>query len=166
VRAPDQIDPAFTKNDEAVHTIEVGPQQIDVEALAVDEVGLRGPTLSARLASVGARHKFQQNRNVVDTRAAKRQGIHCPNDIGLAVATSGGAGAAQLLGVAGPRSPAEQAGEETARGFHLHVALAALVSRHALHDLVDVLAAPGPGGLLTGCAGDGSAHGGGLSLGK
>ena len=67
---------------------------------------------------------------------------------------------------AGPRLSAEQASEEATGGFLFHMALAALVAQNAVHDLVDVLAAPGPSGLLTGLAGDSSAHGRCLSLRK
>ena len=51
----------------------------------------------------------------------------------------------------------EELGEDAAAGF-LGVAWAALRLRDAGHDLVDVLAAAGPGGLATFSAGDLSAH--------
>jgi len=57
-------------------------------------------------------------------------------------------------------SATEHAGEEPTGRFLGDMPLAALTARNALHDLIDVLAAAGPGGFLTGLAGYGSAHGG------
>jgi hypothetical protein len=60
---------------------------------------------------------------------------------------------------------AEEAGEERTRRLGLGVvAGAALRARHVAHDLIDVLAAAGPGGFLAGLAGDGSTHGDYLSV--
>src|SRR6476660_6907225 len=59
------------------------------------------------------------------------------------------------------RSAVEEPRQEAARGgLALVVAGAALRSRHVAHDLVDVLAAAGPGRLAAGPAGGGSTHGG------
>ena len=72
---------------------------------------------------------------------------------GIVLATSGaGAGWLEL-------TAPEELGEKAGAGF-LGVARAALRLRDSGHDLVDVLAAAGPGGLATFSAGDLSAHGG------
>ena len=56
-------------------------------------------------------------------------------------------------------SATQQPGEEALLRSCLGVAGAAVGGADVLHDLVDVLAAAGPGGLAAGAAGGGSAHG-------
>ena len=59
MRAPDQLASAFTEKNEAVSATEVSTKYVGVEALPVDEVGLTGPALAARVAPIGACHQDQ-----------------------------------------------------------------------------------------------------------
>ena len=72
---------------------------------------------------------------------------------------NGQAAAALQEGEAVAASAAQQPGEEALLRSRLGVGGAAVGGADVLHDLVDVLAAAGPGDLAAGAAGSGSAHG-------